>query len=129
MYTNERGNDGDTAVTVDVFLAVSDALGTDPLSLPPLGDSIDPDVLEGLVDSPGGQENRIEFEYASHVVTVRGDGSVSVSDESARSPSETTPAESPDRRPDDATGIQRTESAGDGPFTPGQERGTDGVDD
>ncbi len=60
-----------------VVLAVADATERDALSLPPLATSIDPDVLDAVVDGPGN--GSVTFTYASQEVTVAHDGDVSVS--------------------------------------------------
>ncbi|SFG10417.1 hypothetical protein SAMN04488063_1431 [Halopelagius inordinatus] len=70
--------DGETSVSFAVVEAVSAAVETPPLELPPLARAIDPDALNALfTDSrPGSQ---VEFRYAGCVVTVRSDRTVTVS--------------------------------------------------
>ncbi|NHN48422.1 hypothetical protein G9464_12575 [Halostella sp. JP-L12] len=70
-------------VSQTVVLAVAEATGDDPLELPPLFDTIDPDALNKLFDSSAfgadGREGQVEFTYAGCDVTVRGDERVAVS--------------------------------------------------
>lgn len=68
-------SDGDS-VTVDVVIAVSDALGTAPDDLEPLESVIDTEALESLVVR--GEEVTVEFEYERCTVTVSSDGVVRV---------------------------------------------------
>lgn len=53
------------------YNAVAEAKESDPLALPPLGETIDPDALDAIISSaasPG--ELTVEFEYAGCSVTV-----------------------------------------------------------
>jgi hypothetical protein len=59
-----------------VILAVADATNRDALSLPPLAASIDPDVLEGIVDRTGN--GSVRFTYAGTEVRVTHDGEITV---------------------------------------------------
>ncbi|WP_276256725.1 HalOD1 output domain-containing protein [Halomontanus rarus] len=60
-----------------VVLAVADASGVDPLELPPLGDTIDPDALNELFMARSESTvAKVTFEYAGYDVTVRGDGEI-----------------------------------------------------
>lgn len=68
-------SDGD-AITVDVVIAVSDALGTAPDDLEPLESVIDTEALESLVAH--GDAVTVEFGYERCVVTVTSDGTVRV---------------------------------------------------
>lgn len=63
-----------------VIRSVAEARDVTPLELPtPLFDVVDPDCLDRLVDS-GADDLRVTFTYHGCEVTVRGDGSVTVSD-------------------------------------------------
>lgn len=62
-----------------VVEAVSDETDTDPLELPRLYDSIDPDALNDTIEVMDA--GRVEFAYAGHFVTVRCDGTVDLMDE------------------------------------------------
>ena len=70
-------------VSQTVVLAVADATGDDPMELPPLYDTVDPDALNELFDpSTGGavgRSGRVEFTYAGCDVTVHADERVAVS--------------------------------------------------
>ncbi|MFC7142346.1 HalOD1 output domain-containing protein [Halosimplex aquaticum] len=57
-----------------VLTAIADELGTDPESLPPLRDSIDPDILNGLRDAGGSSVKTLSFEYLGYEVVVTSDG-------------------------------------------------------
>lgn len=65
-----------------VVTAVATAADTDPLELPPLRSVLDPDALNGFFASSTYErdhdESAITFEYADHVVTVNGHGTVLV---------------------------------------------------
>ncbi|NHN48424.1 hypothetical protein G9464_12585 [Halostella sp. JP-L12] len=69
-------------VSQTVVLAVADATGDDPLELPPLFDTVDPDALDKLfADRIDGTERlggRFEFAYAGCEVSVHADGTVDV---------------------------------------------------
>ena len=69
-------------VSQTVVLAVAEATGDDPLELPPLYDTIDPDALNKLFDSSTGgavgRSGRVEFAYAGCDVSVRADERVAV---------------------------------------------------
>ncbi|NHN46034.1 hypothetical protein G9464_00285 [Halostella sp. JP-L12] len=67
----------DEGAVTRVVKAVADAVGTSPNELPPLYRTVDPDALETVLDAPGACAR---FEYAGHVVEVRGDGTVSVAE-------------------------------------------------
>jgi len=64
-------------LVVDIIEAVARSTGTDPLSLPPLRSAIDPEAIDAVVDGPGLVD--LTFAYHDHVVTVDGDGNVTVS--------------------------------------------------
>lgn len=58
---------------IETIAAVTDA---DPLTMPPLYDTVDPDALDTVLDADGTIE--IVFEYDGHAVEVTGDGEVRV---------------------------------------------------
>lgn len=66
---------------VAVVEAVSEVTGSDPMSGPPLHDSINTDALNAFfIDTEADVESaRISFEYDGHEITVVGDGTVYVS--------------------------------------------------
>lgn len=53
---------------------IAEAESVDPLELPPLGETIDTDALQTVVDST--ETVRVEFEYAGYDIRVT-DGTVS----------------------------------------------------
>lgn len=59
-----------------VVTAIADELGTDPTSLPPLHDSVDPDLLNRITDQRGS--TTLSFEYLRYEVVVSSDGVVQV---------------------------------------------------
>lgn len=65
-----------------VVTAVATAADTDPLELPPLWSVLDPDALDEFFASATSErdhdESAITFEYADHIVTVNGRGTVIV---------------------------------------------------
>lgn len=79
--TNQR-------ISVQIVEAVAETAGVDPLELPPLYETIDPEAIDALIaDSEAGQSTSpdvIKFAYADHMVTVYGDQTVEVADTVAR---------------------------------------------
>ncbi|WP_162224219.1 HalOD1 output domain-containing protein [Halorussus salinus] len=65
-----------------VVLAVADARDRDPIDLPPLNDTLDPDALDALfAETASGRPRtggRVTFEYAGCTVAVFGSGDVVV---------------------------------------------------
>lgn len=57
-----------------VLTTIADELGTDPATLPPLRDSIDPDILNGFHGAGGGSAKALSFEYLGYEVIVTDDG-------------------------------------------------------
>lgn len=57
-----------------VLTTIADELGTDPAALPPLRDSIDPDILNGFRDADGASTKALSFEYLGYEVVVTDDG-------------------------------------------------------
>lgn len=81
--TTEAVSAGHETVTEAIVDAIADAEDVSPLDLePPLASVIDPDALEGLVESmsrcPGDDPGRIQFVYSGYTVTVSGGGDVTV---------------------------------------------------
>lgn len=68
-------HDSPSLRVVDAIAAVTD---TDPLELDPLYSVVDPEALDQLFQSNTGLVGSVEFEYESHTVAVRSDGTVSV---------------------------------------------------
>lgn len=77
-------SDGGTEVVIDataadegeigtaVLTAVAAEEGTDPAALPPLHESIDPDLLNEFGDDGGEAQTAISFEYLDYLVVVTG---------------------------------------------------------
>lgn len=66
-----------------VVQAVADLEGVDPMALPSLHDSVEPDALDQLVSHRSSDSNAtlaVMFTYAGWNVFVRGDGTVVVGD-------------------------------------------------
>ncbi|SNZ03753.1 hypothetical protein SAMN06269185_0361 [Natronoarchaeum philippinense] len=78
-HTNAHAQSSASAdsVVLGIVHAVADADGADPTALPPLGEAVDTDALTTVLDS-AGRRCRITFRYFDYVVTVRGDGAVTV---------------------------------------------------
>jgi|AntRauTorcE11898_2_1112593.scaffolds.fasta_scaffold62552_2 hypothetical protein len=62
--------------SLHVIDAIATATGTDPVSLPPLYDTIDPEALDAVLNTEATIE--VVFEYDGHAVEVTGDGEVLV---------------------------------------------------
>ena len=58
----------DDAVSMEVVTCVANATGTDPLELPPLYESIDPEALDRFVESVSSSTASVTFSYAEHTV-------------------------------------------------------------
>ena len=83
---DESGNERSTDVVVDVtaaperefgevvLYAIAEELGTDPTNLPPIAESIEPDVLNEFLDEDGPSAKAITFEYLGYDVVLTGDG-------------------------------------------------------
>lgn len=65
-----------------VVEAVAAATQSDPLDLPPIYDAVDPDALSNLFEpsSTGSRrfQGTVTFEYADHLVTVEGEGTITL---------------------------------------------------
>lgn len=73
--------EGDTTnVATAVVETVADHEAVDPVSLPPLAETVDCDALNALFDRSDATRSdpprRLTFEYCGHEVVVRRDGSV-----------------------------------------------------
>lgn len=66
------------SIAEEVVESVADETGTDPLSLPPLAETLDPDALNALID--GLADGTVSFRYAGCDVTVESDGTVGVAE-------------------------------------------------
>lgn len=68
------------SVTENVLESVADYTNTDPVDLPLLYESINPDALETIIRDL--DEGQVSFSYADLCVTVQSDGTVNVTKES-----------------------------------------------
>ena len=81
---NRPTNDSATHVVIDartscddefgtvVVTAIADELGVDPESLPPIRDSIDPDILNGLREDTRSAVTSLTFEYLGYEIVEIG---------------------------------------------------------
>lgn len=69
---------------------------TDPLELPPLYHTVDPDILDAVVHEL--DSGTIEFRYAGYSVTLDSSGTVSVTGEPRREPRRDETAAGDERR-------------------------------
>ncbi|EJN58745.1 HalOD1 output domain-containing protein [Halogranum rubrum] len=71
---------GDEPVSMAVVRAVAAVTGIEPAVLTPLGECIETDALETLFGTPVGTmaARSLRFNYAGCLVTVCGDGSISL---------------------------------------------------
>lgn len=68
-----------TEPTLAIVDALAEVTGTSPEALPPLGESVDTDSLNGFFSSNGhAPGTTLAFDCAGCRVTVRGDGTVAV---------------------------------------------------
>lgn len=65
-------------VTYSLLEKVAKAKGIDTVDLPPLYDALDPDSLDGLIDSLSKPTDKITFTYADYSVTVSGEGMITL---------------------------------------------------
>lgn len=74
-------HESDTTAVEAVINAVSKAADVDPVSLPPLYDSIDPDLLTQLLSATGATSGTtVSFGLGEWNVFVRADGRIRVCD-------------------------------------------------
>lgn len=77
-----RHDEGDQSLSTVVVAAVAAVAETDPLELPPLRDSVDPDALDDLFATTCGGRARelgqIEFPVDDYQVVVHASGDIEV---------------------------------------------------
>lgn len=71
----------DESVCVAVCRAVSDARGVDALDLPPLGEVVSVEALDGVASDQHGT-GHVAFRYQESTVVVHADGTIAVYDDS-----------------------------------------------
>lgn len=76
-------SEGEGTTSASVVAAVARELGTDPATLEPLYNAIEPDALDDLFDDEGlgtsRSPARVEFTYCGCDVVITGDGRVEAS--------------------------------------------------
>jgi hypothetical protein len=60
-----------------ILAAIAEELDVDPISLPPLGNSINPDLINEIVDDTYPAVRTLSFEYLGYEVTITHDGVIS----------------------------------------------------
>ena len=78
-----ESEDGSTSVVETVVLAIADAAGVDPTTLPPLYEYVDPDALNAMFDrrdGPSDDTALLSFQVETWNVFVGSDGRVRVCD-------------------------------------------------
>lgn len=90
MSIHDASDDGGTGLVIDatassdgelgavILCAIAEEVGADPTSFPPIGDSIDPDLLNEFVAGDSDPTKALSFEYLGYDVLVYGDGVVQV---------------------------------------------------
>lgn len=66
----------DESAVLAVATAVSAVEGVPSDTLPPVGDVVDPDAVDALLASSGGEECWLAFEYEGYDVTVTAAGDI-----------------------------------------------------
>lgn len=84
LVHDHRGSD--ESLPVRIVMAVAALRETDPKTLPPLAEAIDPDGLAGVIDSlrdtsDGTGDGFVEFAYDGCTVRVRANGDVTIRSE------------------------------------------------
>jgi len=78
----------DQSNSIQIIEAVAETAGVDPLELPPLYETIDPEAIDALIaDSETGHSTSpslIKFAYAGYTVTVDSNQTVEVIDTATR---------------------------------------------
>ncbi|WP_435349388.1 HalOD1 output domain-containing protein [Haloarchaeobius sp. HRN-SO-5] len=75
---NEQGTES-VELSTQVIEEVAQARGVDPLSLDPIIDSVDPDALDRIFESPN-RGLQLTFEYEGYTVTVKGDRQIDLAE-------------------------------------------------
>ena len=72
----ELSEEPDQELSDIILVAIAEELGVDPISLPSLGDSINPDLINELIDDSYPAVRSLSFEYLGYEVTITQDGVV-----------------------------------------------------
>lgn len=78
----QNTTESDSSVTEAVIWALADAVGVDPVELPPLYEYVDTDALNALFERhrPTDRTNLLSFQVDTWNVFVRSDGRIRVCD-------------------------------------------------
>lgn len=74
----ESGRSGIDSLVVELVSHISEAKGVEPLELPPLGNTIDPEAVERVLESDMNCSATVSFEYADCEVEVKANGEIFV---------------------------------------------------
>lgn len=69
----------DESLVESIVRTVGAMEGKDPVEIPPLAETVDPDALARVWQSVSGSAARIAFEYADYTIVVNGDETIEVS--------------------------------------------------
>ena len=73
--TYQIHNQPPAAPSMSIIYAVADALGTGPLEIPPLGESIDPTIIDLCIEDDFFA-GTLEFEYNGIDITLDAEGQI-----------------------------------------------------
>lgn len=73
MYRYEFDDDEPERVSEEIVSVVSAVDDTDPMDLPPLAGTIDPDALDALFACEDVEDRRLTFYYYSYRITITAD--------------------------------------------------------
>lgn len=76
--STEIGLDSKDSLVVEVVSLVSEAKGIEPLELPPLAETIDPEAIERILESDVNESATVRFEYAGCEIGVTANGEIFV---------------------------------------------------
>jgi hypothetical protein len=63
-----------------IVRAVADREGVPATQLPPLYETVDPDVIDAIYEASSASGARVTFEYVGYTITFRTDGTIVVDD-------------------------------------------------
>lgn len=72
----------DGKLTTRIISELADQTDTDPFSLTPIAESIDPDALETLLTGSRGSDVRVTFRHGGYQITVDSTGSLDIQPDS-----------------------------------------------
>lgn len=88
MESSNRGDvsftstwDGQEPPSSIIVNELSDTIGVDPMEMPPLYHSVDPDALDTLLTTAASNDDHavtVSFEHEGHSVTISSDGSLAI---------------------------------------------------